>query len=126
MPAAVVSVLQAQWAEQLTSEQPCDLVFADRAGQPMSRGAVRNGLARRCRKAGIPVYAPREMRHTFVSVLSDSGMSIEEIADAAGHVNSNVTKTVYRHQIRDEISSAATAWDSLAPRIGSQEQETRP
>jgi len=33
-------------------------------------------------------------------VLSDSGVDIEKIADAVGHVNSTVTKAVYRHQIR--------------------------
>jgi integrase len=57
--------------------------------------------------------APREQRHTFVSVLSDSGVDIEQIADAVGHVNSTVTKAVYRHQIADEITSAATVMDSI-------------
>jgi IS30 family transposase len=48
-----------------------------------------------------------------VSVLSDSGVSIEEIADAVGHVNSTVTKVVYRHQLADEITTAATAMDAI-------------
>jgi hypothetical protein len=30
-----------------------------------------------------------------------------------GHVNSTVTKTVYRHQIADEITSAATAMEAI-------------
>lgn len=45
---------------------------------------------------------PREQRHSFVSVLSNAGVDIEEIADAVGHINSTVTKAVYRHQIADE------------------------
>jgi integrase len=53
------------------------------------------------------------MRHTFVSALSDACMSIEAIADAVGHVNSTITRNVYRHQVRDEISSAAVAWDAM-------------
>jgi len=28
------------------------------------------------------------------------------IADAAGHINSNVTRTVYRHQIADKVARA--------------------
>lgn len=40
-------------------------------------------------------------------------VDIEEIADAVGHINSTVTKAVYRHQIADEITSAATAMDAL-------------
>ena len=53
------------------------------------------------------------MRHTFVSVLSDAGVDIEDIADAAGHINSNVTRTVYRHQIADKITRAASAMDEI-------------
>jgi hypothetical protein len=48
-----------------------------------------------------------------VSVLSNAGRDIEEIADAVGHINSTVTKAVYRHQIVDEITSAATAMDAI-------------
>ena len=46
-------------------------------------------------------------------MLSDSGVDIEQIADAVGHVNSTVTKAVYRHPIADEITSAATVMDSI-------------
>ena len=42
-------------------------------------------------------WQPRETRHSFVSIASDHGASIEDIADAAGHVNPNVTRAVYRH-----------------------------
>jgi IS30 family transposase len=48
-----------------------------------------------------------------VSVLSNAGVDIEEIADAVGHINSTVIKAVYRHQIADEITSAATATDAI-------------
>lgn len=48
-----------------------------------------------------------------MSVLSDSGVDIEHIADAVGHVNSTITKTVYRHQIADKVTVAATAMDAI-------------
>jgi integrase len=32
-------------------------------------------------------WTPRELRHTFVSLLSDSGVPIEQIADAVGHAS---------------------------------------
>jgi integrase len=53
------------------------------------------------------------MRHTFVSVLSDSGVDIEKIAEAVGHTNSTVTKVVYRHAIADRVTVAATAMDAI-------------
>ena len=58
-------------------------------------------------------WTPRERRHTFVSVLSDSGGNLEQITDAVDHVNSTATKVVYRHQIADEVTSVATAMDAI-------------
>ncbi len=52
---------------------------------------------------------------TFVSALSDADVDIEKIADAVGHVNSSVTRTVYRHQIADTVSETATVMDRLYP-----------
>jgi len=46
-----------------------------------------------------------------VSIASDSGVSIEDIADAAGHVNPNITRAVYRHQISDTVTRAPAALD---------------
>jgi integrase len=44
-------------------------------------------------------WTPRERRHSFVSLLSDSGMSLEKIADLVGHSGTSVTEKVYRHQL---------------------------
>lgn len=40
-----------------------------------------------------------------------AGTSIEDIADAAGQVNPNVTRAVYRHQISDTVTRAPAALD---------------
>jgi hypothetical protein len=58
-------------------------------------------------------WTPRELRHTFVSLLSDNGMAIEEISRLVGHSSSNVTETVYRHQIRPVINVGAEAMDKI-------------
>lgn len=90
------------------------IVFGDEAGGPRWPQDVRRYFGILCGRAGIgDDWSPREMRHTFVSTLSDSGVDIEQIADAVGHVNSNVTRTVYRHQIADRVTAAATAMDSI-------------
>jgi integrase len=90
------------------------LVFCGSAGQPLWGAGVRVGFKRVCRRAGIgPDWHPHEQRHTFVSVLSDAGLDIEQIADAAGHVNSSVTRTVYRHQIADKVTRVSEAMDRI-------------
>ncbi len=53
------------------------------------------------------------MRHSFVSLLSDSGVPIEHISRLVGHANTVVTETVYRLQIRPVMQEGATAMDGL-------------
>jgi integrase len=54
------------------------------------------------------------MRHSFVSLLSDSGVRIEDIARLVGHARgSEVTETVYRHQIRPVLVAGAEVMDRL-------------
>lgn len=48
-------------------------------------------------------------------MLSHGGTDIEVIADAMGHANSNVTRTVYRHGLADRISTAASLFDRIMP-----------
>jgi len=48
-------------------------------------------------------WPPRELRHSFVSLLSDNGLPLNEIAPLAGHSSSAVAELVYRQQIRPVV-----------------------
>jgi len=88
------------------------LVFRDDAGRPMARQRVHKRFKEVLAAAGLGTdWQPRETRHSFVSIASEHGASIEDIADAAGHVNPNVTRAVYRHQISDTVTRAPAAMD---------------
>lgn len=58
-------------------------------------------------------WTPRELRHSFVSLLSDSGVAIEEISRLVGHSGTTVTEVVYRHQIRPVLQVGAQVMDRL-------------
>ena len=58
-------------------------------------------------------WTPRELRHSFVSLLSDAGVPIEDVSRLVGHSSTSVTELVYRHQIRPVIQSGATIMDRL-------------
>ena len=58
-------------------------------------------------------WTPRELRHSFVSLLSDAGVPLEDIAQLVGHSGATVTELVYRHQIRPVIQTGATVMDRL-------------
>ena len=56
-----------------------------------------------------------ELRHSFVSLLSNSGMPIEDIAHLVGHANTRVTELVYRKELRPVLNRGAVARDALFP-----------
>jgi integrase len=58
-------------------------------------------------------WTPRELRHSFVSILSDNGVGIEAIADLVGHKTTVVTQKVYRHQLRPVITTGATTMNAI-------------
>jgi len=58
-------------------------------------------------------WTTRETRTSFVSILSDRGIPLEEISRLVGHSSTSVTETVYRKQIRPVIQTGATAMDEI-------------
>ena len=67
-----------------------------------------------CEAAGTgDSWTPRELRTTFVSLLSHRGVSIEEIAHLAGHASTRTTEIVYRRELRPVITTGAEIMDQL-------------
>ena len=54
-------------------------------------------------------WTPRELRHSFVSILSAHDVWLEDISDLVGHSSTSVTETVYRHEIRPALTDNAIA-----------------
>jgi integrase len=63
--------------------------------------------------ASRSLITPRELRHSFVSLLSDGGVPIEKIARLVGHSSTSTTERVYRHQIRPVVQGGAEVMDRL-------------
>jgi integrase len=107
---------QAEARLKSTSWADAGLVFATSAGTQMDAANVRRGFRRALKLVpGIDPeqWTPRELRHSFVSLLSASGLSIEDIAHLVGHQGTRVTEQVYRHELRPIIQAGATAMDAL-------------
>jgi integrase len=90
-------------------------VFASAVGTPLDSHNVRRAFRKVIEAARLPPeeWTPREMRHSFVSLLSDSGVALEDIARLVGHNGTTVTETVYRKQIRPVMIEGATAMDRI-------------
>ena len=90
------------------------LVFTTATGTPLGARHVRKMFQDVCERAGLGRdWAPRDLRHTFVSLLSDDGMAIEKIARLVGHTSSHVTETVYRQELRPVLQDGAEVMDRL-------------
>lgn len=85
-----------------------NLVFCSPTGTPLDAANVRRAFRLITKKAGIgEQWTPRELRHSFVSIMSDSGVPLENIADLCGHSSTAVTEEVYRHQLKPVITTGA-------------------
>ena len=91
-----------------------DLVFCTGIGTSLDAANVRRSFRRITKAAGLGEnWTPRELRHSFVSIMSDNGVTIEQIADLVGHKTTIVTQKVYRHQLKPVISTGATAMNTI-------------
>ena len=90
------------------------LVFTTHLGAALDAGNVRKMFKRVCAEAGIgDGWTPRELRTSFVSLMSHRGVSIEEIARLAGHASTRTTEVVYRRELRPVITTGAEIMDEI-------------
>ncbi|WP_061291408.1 site-specific integrase [Herbidospora cretacea] len=117
LPQRCARALHALWESQDNDRQQpnAELVFRTQNGTALSAGNVRRDFRKVVNAAGLDgdAWTPKELRHSFVSLLSDSGVPIEDISRLVGHANTVVTETVYRHQIRPVMQEGATAMDVI-------------
>jgi integrase len=121
LPVAAVPARPA-WSDSQAEEriaagdgwQDTELVFTTHHGVALDAGNVRKMFKRVCDEAGIgDGWTPRELRTSFVSLMSHRGVSIEEIARLVGHASTRTTEIVYRRELRPVITTGAEIMDQL-------------
>src|SRR5712675_2290310 len=121
LPAAAVQALRAWTGSQADEQlaacqgwQDTGLVFTNHLGVALDAGNVRKMFKRICTETGIgDGWTPRELRTTFVSLMSHQGVAIEEIARLVGHATTRTTEIVYRRELRPVITTGAEIMDQL-------------
>lgn len=93
--------------------QDLELVFPTNVGTPMSPSNLRRDLARLTKAAGLGRWSPNELRHSAASLLSASGVPLEQIADVLGHTDTRMLLKHYRHPISRTIGAAAAPMERL-------------
>lgn len=89
------------------------IVFCTRNGTAMTKTNMRRAFRTLCRNAGFgDDWTTYELRHSFVSVVSDQLDDLVKVTDLAGHVDIRTTEG-YRHSVRPNLPHAAEAWKRL-------------
>jgi integrase len=92
---------------------PDGFAFCTRNGTPMTLSNLRRAFRQLCERAGLGRdWTTYELRHSFVSLVSDQLDDLVKVADLAGHVDTRTTQG-YRHAVRPSLPHAIEAWDRL-------------
>lgn len=114
---ALRELLESQAGDRLAAGiawQDTGLVFTTQLGTVLDAANVPKMFRRVCKEAGIGVgWTPRELRTSFVSLMSHRGVSIEEIAHVVGHASTRTIEVVYRRELRPVITTGAEIMDEI-------------
>jgi integrase len=115
LPPQAVDALKTHKARQAADRlaagelwQDTGLVFCTTVGTALDAANVRRGFRSVVTASQIGGnWTPRELRHSFVSLLSANGVPVESISQLVGHAGTTVTETVYRHELRPVLTNGA-------------------
>jgi integrase len=121
LPAAVVKALRVHEQQQAKERAVAGmmwkehlLVFATTVGTPLESHNLRRDFRKVTKAAGLgDGWVPKELRTSFVSMMSHQGVPVEEISRLAGHSSSRTTEVIYHKELRPVITMGAEVMDQI-------------
>lgn len=74
-----------------TGERAAGPLLFNRDGEPMSRHNAARTVRRLCRGADVKVVGPHALRHSFITLSLDAGVSLRDVQNSARHANTATT-----------------------------------
>jgi integrase len=121
----VISVFNEQvaWRNEFKMEyrkwfdDKSEYIFIDEgscSGLPIRPSEVRKYMAVVIKLAELPSsITPHSLRHTYTSLMAESGVEITEIQSMLGHKNDTTTKNIYLHVTESKKRAAVDKLDAL-------------
>jgi integrase/recombinase XerD len=79
--------------DAMLADRTAGPLFATATGRRLDRHAAGKVIARLARQAGISkTVSPHSLRHSFVTLALDTGASLRDVQDAAGHADPRTTR----------------------------------
>ncbi|MCP4967707.1 MAG: site-specific integrase [bacterium] len=91
-----------------------DLVFTNALGGPIDPANLRRTFRKMTEGANLGHWHPHELRHSTASILSASGVPLEEVADVLGHDGTRMTSLVYRHAVTPTVEAGTRMGEILS------------
>jgi integrase len=98
---------EARFFEQAAArKQRTDLLFGQADGSPWAKGHQQSRMRAALKKAGIERHVRfHDLRHTFATLLTQQGVSIQVVADQLGHSGTRVAQEHYSHHSPEYIAA---------------------
>jgi integrase len=117
LPKRATEALRELWSTCPAEVRGSGLIFCTATGAELDKDTVRRAFRKVLATTRLDPaqWTPRELRHSFVSLLNDADVPVEKISRLVGHADTTTTETVYRFQIRPVIQDGAMAMDEIFP-----------
>jgi integrase len=98
---------EARFFEQAAvGKQRTDLLFGQADGSPWAKGHQQSRMRAALKKAGIDRHVRfHDLRHTFATLLTQQGVSIQVVADQLGHSGTRIAQEHYSHHSPEYIAA---------------------
>ena len=99
--------------EYYKAEKTTEYLFEGQFGGKYSPSSFRNVLSKSIKKAGVTKKGSSHvLRHTFATLLLESGVDIRYIQELLGHTSSKTTE-IYTHVVNKELQKIKSPLDNL-------------
>jgi integrase len=99
--------------EQLGLWQANDTLVFDRAGEPWNPNTFGTEFARRARSFKLPEVRLHDLRHSYATLMLESGIDLKTVSQALGHSTIRITADTYAHVTPAMQQSAAERLDGV-------------
>ena len=84
----------------------CGYLIQNGYGEVYTPGCLTQRLHRLQEEHGLPFVSLHKLRHTYASLLNESGVDMAQISRQLGHSNLSTTQNVYTHILKTPTQSS--------------------